>query len=644
MTVLSFVAFIIMLFAVFYAFSIRRIYPHPFWTWFGIALVGATLGEAGLFLPRPVAESIWHFNVLVPALVASVSALIAAKKLKASATFSRAGVVVEERGLLRGELRVLRAYTLLTNHFLAIIAPLVRVEPLKYTLNKCVAEHETLKGCEITDEGTLKTDGIINLLSRMSEEEATREIYNAFSALNSSLIELYANLTSPRNASITAASAAMAEIEPYADIFSKTGVPFGKHEEVIYQYGVLLHLPDGMATHDKAKTFAFLLFKDVLEPLLKRCKLETVDAVRELIRELIEKRLMTAGIKIANDGTVDLSAVYDGIEGLPTEMSIRGAVSLFSAAAKACLPVIQKDIGFELLKENIENFFRLMMVEKLPPGFDTLVFSEAINVLPEGLLEKEKMEILEKDELERRVRKKTAELEKAYAELKALDQLKDEFLSMIAHELKTPLTPMSSFLQLIESEKLGEVTDKQRDALKIIFQEIGRMRGTIDKILEISRIESGKMKLELENLQLTDLIQNTIEKMRPIADQKGIALNQEVIELPLIRADGEWLRVVLNNLVENGIKFTPEGRPITVRAKLQEDAVLVEVIDTGIGIAPENIPKLFTKFSQIDYSVPGAGLGLSICKMIVEAHGGKIGVKSRLGKGSTFFFKLPVKI
>ena len=541
-------------------------------------------------------------------------------------------------------MRVLRTYADVTNSFLAATLPVTGTKSLRDALSKCAAEHDILKGCEITDAGVLKTDKIMKTLDKKDERESILELYDAFSALNSRLIDLYSTVTSYDRATELAVKVMAAEIKRHGEVLGRVGAPLGKHNELLYEHGILLRMPEGTATHGKAKTFAFIVFKDILEPLLRRCKRDTINEIRDRFRELIERKPVIIGVKIANDGTVDLNRVYEGIEGLPAEESIREIISISSAAMNVCFPIIQRDIGFNPMKRITENAFNSMISEKIPKEFDLLpTFSEIIKAMPEGVLEEEKLYISSKEELERIVRERTAELEKAYTELKALDKMKDEFLSMTSHELKTPLTPISSFLQLMNSGKLGKITKKQKKGLKIIYQELGRLRGSIDKILEIFRLESGGMKPKMENLQLAGLIKNTIKKMRSSAKQKRITLTQKITKLPLVRGDGEQLMGVMTNLIDNAIKFTPKRGKVTVEAKKRKDNILVEVKDTGIGIAKKDMSKLFTKFFQVERSIPGAGLGLSICKTIIRAHGGRIGVKSRLGKGSTFFFTLPIK-
>lgn len=232
-------------------------------------------------------------------------------------------------------------------------------------------------------------------------------------------------------------------------------------------------------------------------------------------------------------------------------------------------------------------------------------------------------------------------LENAYEALKSVDKMKDEFLSMSAHELKTPLTPMISFSQLMLDGKLGELSEEQKEGLEAISLQTKRLLASINKILHLTRLESKKLEPMPENLQLRDLIQDTVKFMEQSAIQKKIILTQKITELPLIKADRDYLRDILTNLVDNAIKFTPEGGKVSIETEEKKNHILVKVKDTGMGIATENIPKLFDKGFQADHSVPGIGLGLHICKKLVEAHGGEIWVETELGKGSTFCFTLP---
>lgn len=235
-------------------------------------------------------------------------------------------------------------------------------------------------------------------------------------------------------------------------------------------------------------------------------------------------------------------------------------------------------------------------------------------------------------------------LETAYEELKSLDEMKDEFLAMSAHELKTPLTPMISFVQLILNEKLGKVSEEQKEALEIISQETRRLLASVNKIMYLTKLESKNIEPILGDLQLRDLIQDIVKSMEQSAIEKKIILTQKITKLPLIKADRDHMRDVVSNLVDNAIKFTPEGGKISIEAKEEKDHILIKVKDTGMGISNEDITQLFNKGFQADHSIPGMGLGLSICKKLVNAHGGEIWVESKLGKGSTFCFTLSKEV
>ncbi len=539
---------------------------------------------------------------------------------------------------------LLETYAEIINRLLSRMVFICDIKAIKNIFDKREEDQPILKGCW-SNENTINTDAVLKNLGETSEGESESKLLNAFSSLTSGLIDLYGTVTSHDRATAMAATVINeVGIKRHDGILGRVGVPLGKYNEILYERGILLHLPDGIALQGKAKTFAFMVFKDILEPLLRQCIPNTIDEIRDRFRELTKRKPIIMGVKIADNGTVNISKLYSDIEGLPAEKSVEEIISASSAALDVCFPIIQKDIGFNSLKKITENIFHSKIFEKIPKEFDLLAtFLEITKPMPKGMLEKEKLTFLSKEELERRVRDRTAELEKAYRKLKVLDRMKDDFLDMTSHELRTPLTAINSFLQLIGSEKLGKITKKQKNAVKTISQELKRLRDSIDKILETSRLESGRIQSDMKALQLAELIQKTVKKMKILAKQKGITITQKIAKLPLIKGDEGQLIGVMTNLIDNAIKFTPRGGIITVDAKKKKDNILVEVKDTGMGIAKKNLPKLFTKFFQVEHSIPGAGMGLRICKIIVEKHGGKIGVRSRLGKGSTFFFVLPIK-
>ncbi|MEW6222439.1 MAG: HAMP domain-containing sensor histidine kinase [Candidatus Hadarchaeota archaeon] len=240
--------------------------------------------------------------------------------------------------------------------------------------------------------------------------------------------------------------------------------------------------------------------------------------------------------------------------------------------------------------------------------------------------------------------KHEAEIRKAHEKLKSVDKLKTEFMNIAAHELKTPLVPMVGYLHLIDKKKLDS---EDRENLDIAIRNTQRLQRLVADILDIAKLESKVMKFNMEDIQLTTPIKDAVSSAAPFAKEKKIYLRADVPEkLPTVHGDTMRIAQVLTNLLNNAIKFTDKGG-VTLSARKSGSNVVVEVADTGIGIGRKDISKLFTKFYQADTSgkrkYGGTGLGLAICKEIVRAHKGDIWVKSKIGKGSTFAFKLPVK-
>jgi len=232
--------------------------------------------------------------------------------------------------------------------------------------------------------------------------------------------------------------------------------------------------------------------------------------------------------------------------------------------------------------------------------------------------------------------------------LKELDRMKSEFISMVSHELRTPLASIMGYTEMLLTEEPGPLTPTQKEFLEISYQSSERLLHIVEELLDVSRVETGRIKLKLETLRMEELVADIVEAMRPAAESKGLSLSLEVRgPIPPLEGDRARLEQVMNNLLSNAIKFTPEGGEVWVRLTREDNQIEVAVADTGIGIAPEEMPHLFGKFfratSAVERRIGGTGLGLFITKSIVELHGGKIWAESELGKGSTFYFTLPLK-
>lgn len=239
----------------------------------------------------------------------------------------------------------------------------------------------------------------------------------------------------------------------------------------------------------------------------------------------------------------------------------------------------------------------------------------------------------------------------AWAEAEALrhaDELKDHFLSIVSHELRTPINAITGFGSVLDDEVAGPLTAMQHRYLQKMLRGADTLLSLVNDLLDMSRIQAGTFQLSPEVIDFPGVVAEVVSNMTPLAEQKGQRLLvASQTELPALCADPQRLGQVLINLIGNAVKFTPGAGVITVRAAVAGDRLRCEVADTGPGIAESDRPRLFRQFSQLDTSLTrkagGTGLGLSISKALVEAHGGEIGVDSELGKGSTFWFTLPVR-
>ena len=231
---------------------------------------------------------------------------------------------------------------------------------------------------------------------------------------------------------------------------------------------------------------------------------------------------------------------------------------------------------------------------------------------------------------------------------KEIDQMKSDFISLVSHELRTPLTSIIGFVSFILDGKAGAINDRQRNSLARVQRQSKRLAALINDLLDISRIESGRIQMDQKPISLLEIVTHRIEEIRPQADEKSIRLVLTTPEsVPEIRGDEARMGQVFTNLIGNAIKFTPNNGEVSVKVEADGNLLHVEVIDTGPGIPPEERQKIFDKFYQLsDISTRqqgGSGLGLSISKSIVEAHGGKLWIDDgNQGKGSNFQFVLPI--
>jgi signal transduction histidine kinase len=232
-------------------------------------------------------------------------------------------------------------------------------------------------------------------------------------------------------------------------------------------------------------------------------------------------------------------------------------------------------------------------------------------------------------------------------EIERADRLKSEFLASMSHELRTPLHTIIGFSELLGEELEGPLNEKQKRFIQHIHNDSMHLLDLINDILDLSKIEAGRLELRPEPFDLTAMVTESIASVRGFAEAKSIAL-ETFLDVPMaIEADRLRVKQALVNLLSNAVKFTPEGGRVCVEAAVREPYVAISVVDTGVGIPPEEHASIFDKFYQVGATTKGVregtGLGLAITKRLVEQHGGSIDVESERNRGSRFTFTIPLR-
>jgi two-component system, NtrC family, sensor histidine kinase KinB len=351
--------------------------------------------------------------------------------------------------------------------------------------------------------------------------------------------------------------------------------------------------------------------------------------IRSIVRE---KQINEAILQNMDDGMFLVDAEYH-----ITNSNLSGT-RLFNSTPEACkgkhiLEIIRHEVLFDFIKETAE--------QGIPPAF-----SEGQNILiTDQNNAKQYLQFhLTPVFMESGVLLGVMILFNDITHLKQLDKLKSEFLMIASHELKTPLTSINMSISLLSETVEPKLNDNEKELLHIAMEDTNRLKALISDLLDISKIEAGKIDLNFENIPVESFINKTLASFQTVAREKQITITSEVEPALLVSGDFSKITWIMTNLISNAIKFTPSQGTINIKAGRTGNFVQISVEDNGIGIPYEFQKKIFDKFFQVasPLNTGGTGLGLSISKEIVRAHGGSIWVESEPNKGSTFYFTLPL--
>lgn len=347
---------------------------------------------------------------------------------------------------------------------------------------------------------------------------------------------------------------------------------------------------------------------------------------------------------------------YAGIAGIVLLASLLAALLVSSVFRSAVAKPIVHLAEIARIVSHERNYS--LRATPTPGGGELSVLIDAFNEMMSQIQQNEGALRQAHNQLEQRVKERTAELEAAKKEVEEFSEsvlhakeelerssrFKDQFLSTMSHELRTPLNAVLGFSDLLTEERYGPLNERQRRYVTHIHTGGKHLLSLINDILDLSKIEAGRLQLTIESVQVQNSFAEVLDTMRPLSDKKNQVLQQSSSGDYSVHADPTRLKQVLMNLIGNAIKFTPEGGTIELAARKKGDAIRVEVRDSGPGIPQEEQARIFEAFYRLRQSgqaIEGTGLGLAITQRLVELHGGQLGLESEMGRGSCFYFTLP---
>jgi len=428
---------------------------------------------------------------------------------------------------------------------------------------------------------------------------------------------------------------------------------------------------DGLAEEEGLKSiradYATLgnLFSQVItnykarqELIQKGASQEKIDALTGLEERLVAQLLITSHSIITDTSRLAEEARIEVMEAqrlaanltliLMVILAITVTASSLVIARSISKPLGELTKGAEVIgRGDLEHRVRVKSKDEL--GQLAAAFNKMTKSLKKVTASRDELdrEVAERKQAEEDVRKYAEQLEQVNIRLQEMDRLKSVFLASMSHELRTPLNSIIGFTGIILQGMTGEVNQEQRKQLTMVKNSASHLLSLINDLLDISKIEAGRVELSLEEFSLDDVVREVVESVSPTASEKGLELVTEVPEGITLFSDRRRIKQVLMNFMSNAVKFTDQGS-VRITARIPgDDNLEVRVIDTGVGIKKEDMDKLFQPFQQIDVSLTkkheGTGLGLHLSKKLADLLGGDVSAKSEYGRGSEFAFTIPLR-
>lgn len=500
----------------------------------------------------------------------------------------------EYKILLRDDVALLRTYESLINYLLDKIVPMIGVKSIKEVLDNSREEYPIIGGFYIDARERLNTKSIEEMLDKIEIKELLLSLYDVFSRF----LELYAALV------------------PWEKVIEELRKGIGRAMEknpIIFEWAAPI-----------------ILFRTILEPVLRKSHAEDVREVGIAVRSIKD-----GPIRIDRDGKIEVREIY---ENYSLENGIHIATEAFLKVLDSCLPILHRKIGEDVHIMITSNF------RKMPQNMKERLYGEGfIERLPKGILEEEKVTLMSREKLVEELVERRKKLEKAYKELAEaeLGKMKATFIDVIAHELKTPLTAIKTYAELLQKEKLGKLTEVQKEKMEFMIKNIRKLTDLIDDMLQIPSIDLKELELRKEKFFIKEVIEETVKDCKEMVDEKKQTLYVSIPESLTVQGDKNLLGKAFKNIVVNAIQYTPKKGEIRIKAIEEGSNTHLMIEDTGKGIPEDEIDRIFEPFYRGDNEKGGAGLGLAIVKNIVEGHRGKVWAESDIGKGSCFHILLP---